>query len=234
MKRRAVLGTLLSATIAGCGWAQEEDRRGPGGPPRQGSDGGGDESDGDSSDEEDSSGEERSDDDGGTDEEDLATSEGGTDPIEKPAEELLLTLEDLDSAGWEGTNEQLSGACNTFAREVEEVTSDLYACASVYDDESTAVEEYEGDLDRSIKLMTEELDVAPNIGDEAAVVRKGSPDGNFGEVTIRLLFRDTNATGKIDLISDRGPPTEGQGGDPEFTVEDLVEFGARMHDRWRD
>ena len=212
--------------LAGCGWAQEDGGGGPDQQPGQGSDGS---SDGGSSDDDGDT-----DDDSGTSEEDLATSEGGTDPIEKPPEDLLLTLEDLDSEGWEETNAQLSGTCNTFAREIEEVTFDLYACASVYDDESTAVEEYEGDLDRSIKLMTEELDVAPDIGDEAVVVEESSSDGNFGEVTIRLLFRDTNATGKIDLTSDTGLPTERQGGDPEFTVENLVEFGARMHDRWRD
>lgn len=234
MKRRAVLGTLLSATIAGCGWAQENNGGGPDPPPGQGSDGGGDGSDGNSSDEEDSSGEERSDDDGGTDEEDLATSEGGTDPIEKPAEELLLTLEDLDSEGWEETNAQLSGTCNTFAREIEEAAFDLHACASVYDDEPTAVEEYAGDLDRSIKLMTEELDVSPEVGDEATVVRESSSDGNFGEVTIRLLFRDTNATAKIDLSSDTGLPTRGEDSDAAYTVEDVVEFGVRMHGHWRE
>ena len=110
----------------------------------------------------------------------------------------------------------------------------MHACASVYDDEPTAVEEYEGDLDRSIKLMTEELDVAPDIGDEAVVVEESSSDGNFGEVTIRLLFRDTNATAKIDLISDTGLPTRVEDSDAAYTVENLVEFGARMHDRWRD
>jgi hypothetical protein len=226
VNRRAVLAALLSVPLAGCGWAQEDGGGGPDQQPGQGSDGS---SDGGSSDDDGDT-----DDDSGTDEEDLATSEGGTDPIEKPAEELLLTLEDLDSEGWEETNAQLSGTCNTFAREIEEAAFDLHACASVYDDEPTAVEEYAGDLDRSIKLMTEELDVSPEVGDEATVVRESSSDGNFGEVTIRLLFRDTNATGTIDLISDTGLPTEGQGGDPEFTVENLVEFGARMHGHWRE
>ena len=212
--------------LAGCGWAQEDGGGGPDQQPGQGSDGS---SDGGSSDDDGDT-----DDDSGTDEEDLATSEGGTDPIEKPAEELLLTLEDLDSEGWEETNTQLSGTCNTFAREIEEAAFDLHACASVYDDEPTAVEEYAGDLDRSIKLMTEELDVSPEVGDEATVVRESSSDGNFGEVTIRLLFRDTNATAKIDLISDTGLPTRVEDSDAAYTVENLVEFGARMHGHWRE
>lgn len=233
MNRRAVLAGLLSVPLAGCGWAQEnQGDGGPGQQPGQGSDGGGSgdgSSDDASSDDDGDTG-----DDSGTDEENLATSEGGADPIEKPAEDLLLTLEDLDSEGWEETNAQLSGTCNTFARDVDGVPFDLYACVSVYDNESTAVEEYEGDIDRSSKLMTEELDVSPDIGDEAAVIRESESDGNFGEVTIRLLFRDTNTTGKIDLISERGLPTEGEDTGPAYSVEDVVEFGARMHERWRE
>jgi len=231
MNRRAVLAGLLSVPLAGCGWAQENDREGADQPPSQGSDGSGsgdDSSDGGSSDDDDA------DDDSGTSEEELATSEGGADPIEKPPEDLLLMLEDLHSEGWEETNAQLTGTCNTFAREIEEATFDLVACASVYEDESTAGEEYEGDLDRSIKLMTEEMDVAPEIGDEASVIREGEADGNFGVVTIRLLFRDTNATGKIDLTSAQGLPTTDEDEGQVYTVEDVVEFGARMHDRWRE
>jgi len=233
VNRRALLGTALSLVVAGCGWAQEGGQE-PGAPPDQESsgDGSGDgSSEGGSADDGDGGGDN---DDSGTPEETLATSEGGDEPIEKPAEQLLLRLADLGSEGWEETNAQLTGTCNTFGRDTEKDSFELHACASVYDDEPTAVEEYEGALDRSTKLMTETLDTAPEIGNEASVIRESEADGNFGEVTIRLLFRDTNATGQIDLISDSGLPTEGEDQGAVYTVEDLGELGARMHDRWRD
>ena len=206
--------------LAGCGWAQEDGGGGPDQQPGQGSDGS---SDGGSSD-----------DDGGTSEEDLATSEGGTDPIEKDAEELLLTLEDLDSEDWEETNVQITGTCNTFQREGEGFTFDLHVCAEVHDDEAAATEAYEGDLDRSIKLMTEQLDIEPEIGDDAAVISQGERAGRFGERTLRLLFRDTNATAKIDFTENTGLTDKEDLDIPEITPADVVEFGAQMHDQWRD
>ena len=206
--------------LAGCGWAQEDGGGGPDQQPGQGSDGS---SDGGSSD-----------DDGGTSEEDLATSEGGTDPIEKDAEELLLTLEDLDSEDWEETNAQITGTCNTFQREGEGFTFDLHVCAEVHDDEAAATEAYEGDLDRSIKLMTEQLDIEPEIGDDAAVISQGERAGRFGERTLRLLFRDTNATAKIDFTEHTGLTDKEDLDIPEITPADVVEFGAQMHDQWRD
>ena len=206
--------------LAGCGWAQEDGGGGPDQQPGQGSDGS---SDGGSSD-----------DDGGTSEEDLATSEGGTDPIEKDAEELLLTLEDLDSEDWEETNTQITGTCNTFQREGEGFTFDLHVCAEVHDDEAAATEAYEGDLDRSIKLMTEQLDIEPEIGDDAAVISQGERAGRFGERTLRLLFRDTNATAKIDFTEHTGLTDKEDLDIPEITPADVVEFGAQMHDQWRD
>ncbi|PSP56569.1 hypothetical protein BRC73_08360 [Halobacteriales archaeon QH_7_66_37] len=206
--------------LAGCGWAQEDGGGGPDQQPGQGSDGS---SDGGSSD-----------DDGGTSEEDLATSEGGTDPIEKDAEELLLTLEDLDSEDWEETNVQITGTCNTFQREGEGFTFDLHVCAEVHDDEAAATEAYEGDLDRSIKLMTEQLDIEPEIGDDAAVISQGERAGRFGERTLRLLFRDTNATAKIDFTEHTGLTDKEDLDIPEITPADVVEFGAQMHDQWRD
>lgn len=218
--------------LAGCGWAQEDGGGGPDQQPGQGSDGSGSgdgSSDGGSSDDDGDT-----DDDSGTSEEDLATSEGGTDPIEKDAEELLLTLEDLDSEDWEETNAQITGTCNTFQREGEGFTFDLHVCAEVHDDEAAATEVYEGDLDRSIKLMTEQLDIEPEIGDDAAVISQGERAGRFGERTLRLLFRDTNATAKIDFTEHTGLTDKEDLDIPEITPADVVEFGAQMHDQWRD
>ena len=212
--------------LAGCGWAQEDGGGGPDQQPGQGSDGS---SDGGSSDDDGDT-----DGDSGTSEEDLATSEGGTDPIEKDAEELLLTLEDLDSEDWEETNAQITGTCNTFQREGEGFTFDLHVCAEVHDDEAAATEVYEGDLDRSIKLMTEQLDIEPEIGDDAAVISQGERAGRFGERTLRLLFRDTNATAKIDFTEHTGLTDKEDLDIPEITPADVVEFGAQMHDQWRD
>ena len=226
MNRRAVLAALLSVPLAGCGWAQEDGGGGPDQQPGQGSDGS---SDGGSSDDDGDT-----DGDSGTSEEDLATSEGGTDPIEKDAEELLLTLEDLDSEDWEETNAQITGTCNTFQREGEGFTFDLHVCAEVHDDEAAATEVYEGDLDRSIKLMTEQLDIEPEIGDDAAVISQGERAGRFGERTLRLLFRDTNATAKIDFTEHTGLTDKEDLDIPEITPADVVEFGAQMHDQWRD
>ena len=218
--------------LAGCGWAQEDGGGGPDQQPGQGSDGSGSgdgSSDGGSSDDDGDT-----DDDSGTSEEDLATSEGGTDPIGKDAEELLLTLEDLDSEDWEETNAQITGTCNTFQREGEGFTFDLHVCAEVHDDEAAATEAYEGDLDRSIKLMTEQLDIEPEIGDDAAVISQGERAGRFGERTLRLLFRDTNATAKIDFTEHTGLTDKEDLDIPEITPADIVEFGAQMHDQWRD
>ena len=238
VRRRALLGTVLSLTVAGCGWAQEGDGGGPGSPPEQGSGGGSSDGNGDENgsaddgSEDDESGNDESGND--VDEEDLATSEGGTDPIEKDAEELLLTLEDLDSEDWEETNAQITGTCNTFQREGEGFTFDLHVCAEVHDDEAAATEAYEGDLDRSIKLMTEQLDIEPEIGDDAAVISQGERAGRFGERTLRLLFRDTNATAKIDFTEHTGLTDKEDLDIPEITPADVVEFGAQMHDQWRD
>ena len=226
MNRRAVLAALLSVPLAGCGWAQKDGGDGPDQQPGQGSDGS---SDGGSSDDDGDT-----DDDSGTSEEDLATSEGGTDPIEKDAEKLLLTLEDLDSEDWEETNAQITGTCNTFQREGEGFTFDLHVCAEVHDDEAAATEAYEGDLDRSIKLMTEQLDIEPEIGDDAAIISQGEHAGQFGERTLRLLFRDTNATAKIDFTEHTGLTDKEDLDIPEITPADIVEFGAQMHDQWRD
>ncbi|PSP92206.1 hypothetical protein BRC87_00620 [Halobacteriales archaeon QS_4_66_20] len=212
--------------LAGCGWAQEDGGGGPDQQPGQGSDGS---SDGGSSDDDGDT-----DGDSGTSEEDLTTSEGGTDPIEKDAEELLLTLEDLDSEDWEETNAQITGTCNTFQREGEGFTFDLHVCAEVHDDEAAATEVYEGDLDRSIKLMTEQLDIESEIGDDAAVISQGERAGRFGERTLRLLFRDTNATAKIDFTEHTGLTDKEDLDIPEITPADVVEFGAQMHDQWRD
>lgn len=238
MRRRALLGTALSAALGGCGWAQEEGG-GPGEPPGQGNDGsdpdGGSDDDGT-----DGGDDEGSDDTGGGDEEsddvdtdDLATSEGGEAPIEKEAEALVLRLEDLGN-GWEETNAQVTGTCSTFTREEGDRSFSLESCASVYDDEQAAADAYEEDLDRSLKLMNEELDVSPEIGDQATIVREGARQGELGEATLRLLFRDSNAVGRVDYTDQQGLAAAEREEIEPISPEVVVEFGALMHDRWRD
>lgn len=224
MRRRALLGTALTVAVAGCGWSQEQEGGGPSGQPEQDSGGGSSEDGGP---------EENGGDDGDGDE-NLATSEGGDGPIEEEAEALLLRLEDLEGDGWEETDVQVTGTCNTFRREEEERTFTLQSCAAVYEDEAAAVEAYEEDLDRSLKLMSEEIDIDPNVGDEAAVVREGPDDGQLGETRFRLLFRDSNAVGRVDYRDQQGLAAAER---EEFEPIDpaaVVEFGVAMHGRWRN
>jgi len=238
VRRRALLGTVLSLTVAGCGWAQEEDQyRAPGEAASAGDgsggsdddssdDGGSDDGDGNGS--SDGSGEES---DGSTD---LGTSQGGENPIEKSAEELLLRLEDLEADSWEESNVQVTGTCNTFERETEEESFRLESCAEVFDDADAAATEYEDQLDRSINLIGEQLDQAPEIGDETAVVKAGPQDGDFGETTLRLLFRDANAFGRVELTDRRGIIAADNAEAEEIGVSDVAEYGLLMHDRWRE
>lgn len=236
MRRRALLGTALTVAVAGCGWSQEQEGGGPSGQPEQDSGGGSSE---DTSPEENGGGggdgDRNGEDDGdGDGDENLAASEGGADPIEEEAEALLLRLEDLEGDGWEETDVQVTGTCNTFRREEEERTFTLQSCAAVYEDEAAAVEAYEEDLDRSLKLMSEEIDIDPNVGDEAAVVREGPDDGQLGETRFRLLFRDSNAVGRVDYRDQQGLAAAER---EEFEPIDpaaVVEFGVAMHGRWRN
>ena len=235
MRRRALLGTALTLAVAGCGWAQEE---GTGGQPVQGNDGGSseDESPEESGSDDGSGGDNGNGGDDGDsgDDENLATSEGGDDPIEREAEALLLRPEDLKGNGWEETDTQVTGTCNSYAREEEERSFRLQSCATVYEDEAAAVEAYGDDLDRSLKLMTERTDVSPNIGDEAAVIRKGPRDGQLGETALRLLFRDSNAVGRVDYTDAQGLQAVDNEEIETISPEAVVEFGARMHERWRN
>lgn len=212
MQRRALLATLGAVTTAGCGWSQYTDGD-SGGPPR-----GGAGSNGESDDSDTESGEEP-----------LPSSEPVDGPIEADAEDLLLRLEDLDSDEWEETDLQVTGTCNTFGREGPEFSFSLVACATVYDDEETATEEYDGALDRSVKILSEQLDLSPEIGDEAAVFIEGERENRLGEKRIRLVFRDSNATGRVDFTQDAGM---GANDVPEVEVADVVGWGAKMHDRW--
>lgn len=223
----------MTLTVAGCGWAQEEEGRGTGGQPVQGSDAGSSEENGsdDGGGGDDGSG---GDDGDNGDDENLATSEGGDDPIEREAEALLLRPEDLEGDGWEETDAQVTGTCNGYAREEEERSFTLRSCATVYEDEAAAVEAYEDDLDRSRKLMTEKTGVSPDIGDEAAVVREGPRDGQLGETTLRLLFRDSNAVGRVDYTDVQGIQAVENEEIGTISPEAVVEFGARMHERWRN
>lgn len=213
MQRRALLATLGSATLAGCGWSQYTNNGGrPGGPSGPGD--GGDETPGDED-----------------EDESLPTSEGGDEPITAAAEDLLLRMEDLESDEWSETDVQTAGTCNAFERDGSEYSFDLQTCAAVYDDEETGIEEFESALDRNRKLFPEESDVTPRIGHEAAIFTEGKRQNDVGERRVRLVFRDWNATGRLDFTEDTG--LQEGGNVPEIEIRDIVEWGVSMHDRWR-
>lgn len=216
MRRRALLGTIGAVLIAGCGWSQEQQEGDPrGGPPQRG-----DGSDGPENDE--------------VNDEDLAASEGGDELIETEPEELLLRAADLDWEGWEETDSQGTGTCNAFEGAGEEFEVSLEACAAVYDDETAAIEGYEDELGLGRKLLTERVDVDPDVGDEAALFREGSRDGLLGEQGFRLVFRDSNATGRIHFTIYRSDQADDEAElGPDGGVSGVIEWGATMHSRWR-
>jgi hypothetical protein len=202
VRRRAVLVTLGSVTLAGCGWSQEQENSGPAG----------------------------SGNDGTPTPVELAESEGGEGPIEADAEELLLAPDAIGSE-WEEIDVQRTGTCNAFERSGEGYTFTLETCAEVYDDEETATEEYEGEVDTSSKVMSEQPDLEPEIGDQAAVFQ----GQEFREQTFRVRFRDTNATGMVDLTVET-PFSDDQSGEsegPELDASDAVDWAATMHGNWR-
>jgi hypothetical protein len=212
VQRRALLATLGTITTAGCGWSQytESDSGPPGGDgaPNGESDDSNTESD---------------------EQESLPSSDPVDGPIEAAAEDLLLTLDDLESDDWEETDMQVTGTCNTFGREGPEFSFSLVACAEVHDDAETATAEYDAALDRSLKVLTEQLDLSPEIGEAAAVFLEGERDNRLGEIRIRVLVRDSNATGRIDFTQNAGMGEEDV---PDVEVADVVGWAARMHGRW--
>lgn len=160
----------------------------------------------------------------------LAESEGGDGPIEVEAGQLLLTIEDLDSGGWRETDVQTTKTCSTFQRGGEGYSFGVKSCAEVFDDEAAASEEFQGAVDRGPKLLEERADREPEIGDETAVFTN---DGGFPRTegpNIRLLFRDTNATGRIDFTEEIRSDTAEV---PEYGIAHVSAWGARMHGRWR-
>ena len=112
MRRRALLVTVGTVTTAGCGWSQTDEPRDPG--------------------------EIESTDEGSGGQAELASSEGGSGPIEADAEELLLRESDVESDGWSETDVQVTETCNTFARRDDSYSSSLESCAEVFEDEETA------------------------------------------------------------------------------------------------
>ena len=161
----------------------------------------------------------------------LASSEGGGGPIEASEEELLLRLGDLESPEWRSTDVPTTETCNTFERTGDEYSMTVDSCAAVYADESTAEEEHESALDRSLKTLDERLDAEPDIGDEAAFFNEGRRANRIGESVLRLVFRDSNATGRLEFVQN---VRQGAGSDvPEVGVVAVSEWGARMHARWR-
>lgn len=204
MRRRAVLATVGAVTLAGCGWNQE-----------QGSESGGDGG---------------TDDDGTPDPGELAESESGDEPIEDDPEDLLLSAEAVGSE-WSAKEIQRTGVCNAFEQTGELWTLSIETCAAVYDDEETAVEEYESSVETSERALAEQLDLEPEIGDEATVFR-GSD--RLADV-FRVRFRDTNATGLVDLSVEVFPGPEGEEPEeaPDRDETDAVEWAATMHGAWR-
>lgn len=161
----------------------------------------------------------------------LAGSEGGDGPIEAGAGQLLLTLDDLDAGGWRATDVQTTKTCNTFQRHSEDYAFGVKSCAEVFDDEAAAREEFQGAVDRGPKLLDERAEREPDIADETAVFTN---DGGFPRTegpNIRLLFRDTNATGRIDFTENVHSDT---GDVPQYGIVDVSVWGVRMHARWRD
>jgi hypothetical protein len=199
-----VLATLGSVTLAGCGWSQEQENSGP-----VGSGSGND---------------------GTPTPVELAESEGGEGPIEADPEELLLAPEAIGSE-WEEVDIQRTGTCNAFERSSEGYTFTLETCAAVYDDEETATEEYESEVETSSKVMSEQPDLEPEIGDQAAVFQ----GQEFRARTFRVRFRDTNATGMVDLTVER-PFSDGESSDSEGLARDAsdaADWAATMHGGWR-
>ena len=205
MRRRALLVTVGTVTTAGCGWSQTDEPRDPG--------------------------EIESTDEGSDGQAELASSEGGSGPIEADAEELLLRESDVESDGWSETDIQVTGTCNTFARRGNGYSSSLESCAEVFEDEETATTEYQADLDRSLKVLSERLDVSPEVGDEAALFSEGERENKIGEIVIRLLFRDSNAVGRLEFTQDAGMGNNENV--PDVGVPAVVRWGATMHGRWR-
>jgi hypothetical protein len=160
----------------------------------------------------------------------LAESEGGDGPIEVDAGRLLLTIEDLDAGAWRETDVQTTKTCNTFRRGNEDYSFVIESCAEVFEDEAAASEEFDAAVDRAPKLLGERADREPEIGGKTAVFTN---DGGFPRSdgpTIRLLFRDTNATGRIDFTEEIRSDTAEI---PQYGIADVSVWGARMHDRWR-
>jgi hypothetical protein len=205
MRRRALLVTVGTVTTAGCGWSQTDEPRDPD--------------------------EIESTDDGSDGQAELASSEGGSGPIEADAEALLLRESDVESDGWSETDVQVSGTCITFARRGDSYSSSLESCAEVFADAETATTEYQDDLDRSLKVLSERLDVSPEIGDEAALFSEGERENRVGELVMRLLFRDSNAVGRLEFTQDAG--MESGENVPDVGVPTVVGWGATMHGRWR-
>lgn len=199
-----MLATLGAVTLAGCGWNQEQE---------SGSGGNG------------------GTDDGGTPTPtELAGSEAGDEPIEAEPEELLLSAEALGSE-WSSREIQRTGVCNAFERTGELWALAIETCAAVYDDEETAVEEYESSVETSERALAERLDLDPEIGDEATVFRGTD---RLADV-FRVRFRDTNATGLVDLSVEVFPGPDGEEPEeaPERDGSDAVERAATMHGAWR-
>ena len=205
MRRRALLVTVGTVTTAGCGWSQTDESRDPT--------------------------EAESTDEGSDEQAGLASSEGGSGRIEANAEALLLRESDVGSDGWSETDVQVTETCNTFARRGDGYSSSLESCAKVFEDGETATTEYQADLDRSLKVLSERMGVSLEIGDEAALFSEGERENKVGEIVIRLLFRDSNAVGRLEFTQDAGMGSNENA--PDVGFPEVVGWGATMHARWR-
>lgn len=211
MWRRAVLATVGAVGLAGCGWSQEGETE-----PESGGNLVANDSDGDGGTTDERGGDGQADDSSA----DPGGSEGRESLIDREPVELLLTVEDFGSPEWERRDLQRTGTCRGFERVFDEVQFFVDSCVELFDDEETAIEEYEGVVDRGVKLMGDRLGVDRDIGDAAAVTQTGND--------VRVVFRDSNAYGIVEFDME-GPLGE----QPVPGVSEIVELAATMHGHWR-
>jgi hypothetical protein len=223
MRRRRVLATIGAFLLAGCGWqgGDEESSGNENGNSIAASD--------DENGAQDENGQQEPTSEEGSDGEDdeKGPSDGDGELIDRDAEELLLTEDDFASEEWVVQDAQRTGTCRVFERPYEDYALVVESCAEVFDDEETAVQEYQDAVDRSRNVVGEEipseqLDTEIDIGDEAVIL------GRVPDQT-RVVFREANAYGTLDyegegLLNRENLPEESE----------IVALARSMYDQWRD
>lgn len=138
-------------------------------------------------------------------------------PINTPADELALDVDDFDEAGWstlaslDNTDETPQHVANRMVNQNEDVL--IVSSVWVYESVSDAKESYdERHETESGQYSTEEIGV-------------GSEGFGFEPQHAVVIFRDANVIGRIrheDL-------SHGSDGD----IDTAVEYAADKHERWR-